>query len=153
MREINHFFRRILEWTYQLIGKELTDSQWHVWEQFIKFALVGCSNSLICIVVCYLIIWIGGKAYYLLGQTFGYIVAVLNSFYWNSRRVFSDYHGNPKVAFVKMCLCNVVIYVLQIAISFLSVNLLEVSEWIAPILAVLIALPVNFTLNKLFAFR
>jgi len=105
------------------------------------------------LLICYLIIWIGGEKCYLFGQTIGYIVAIFNAFFWNSRYVFSDYHGDKRVAFFKMCLCNGMVYLFQIAVSFLSVKFFIVSEWIAPIVAISAALPVNFILNKLFAFR
>ena len=81
----------------------MTDEQWQGWEQFIKFALVGCSNSLVCLVVCYVVLLGLGEKQYLLGQTLGYIAAIFNSFFWNNKYVFSDHKGNKKAAFGKMC--------------------------------------------------
>ena len=48
--------------------------------QFFKFGLVGCSNSAVTLLVYYACIWILGTEFYLLGQTIGYIAAVINSF-------------------------------------------------------------------------
>ena len=52
-----------------------------------------------------------------------------------------------------MCVCNVAVYMLQMGALYLLVDIMAVSEWSAPVLAILIALPVNFLLNKLIAFR
>lgn len=131
----------------------MTDEQWQGWEQFIKFALVGCSNSLVCLVVCYVVLLGLGEKQYLLGQTLGYIAAIFNSFFWNNKYVFSDHKGNKKAAFGKMCACNVIVYVLQMGVLYLLVDIMIVSEWIAPVLTIVIALPVNFLLNKFIAFR
>ena len=157
MNKIWRFVMRLCRWgltlILKLLHKDLTDAQWQVWEQFIKFAMVGCSNSLVCLVVCYIILFGFGEEQYLLGQTLGYIAAIFNSFFWNSKYVFSDHRGNKKTAFGRMCVCNVAVYVLQIGALCFLVDIVAVSEWIAPVLAILIALPVNFFLNKLFVFH
>ena len=152
-RSFMRLCRRGLTFIFKSLGKDLTTEQWQVWEQFIKFALVGCSNSLVCLVVCYFILFCFGEGRYLFGQTLGYIAAVFNSFFWNSKYVFSNHKGNKKIAFGKMCVCNVVVYMLQMGALYLLVDIMAVSEWSAPVLAILIALPVNFLLNKLIAFR
>lgn len=121
--------------------------------QFFKFGLVGCSNSAVTLLVYYACIWILGTEFYLLGQTIGYIAAVINSFFWNSRYVFNDIQVNKIHVFVKMCLCNVVIYVMQMLFLYCFVDMMSVSEKIAPVIAILITLPVNFILNKVFAFK
>ena len=94
-----------------------------------------------------------GEKQYLLGQTLGYIAAIFNSFFWNNKYVFSDHKGNKKAAFGQMCACNVIVYVLQMGVLYLLVDIMIVSEWIAPVLTIVIALPVNFLLNKFIAFR
>lgn len=121
--------------------------------QFFKFGLVGCSNSAVTLIVYYICIWLLGAEFYLLGQTVGYIAAVINSFFWNSRYVFNDSQVNKTKAFVKMCLCNVVVYVMQMVLLYGLVDILSISEKLAPVMVIFITLPVNFILNKVFAFR
>lgn len=121
--------------------------------QFIKFGLVGCSNSAVTLIVYYICIWLLGADFYLVGQTVGYIAAVINSFFWNSRYVFNDSRVNKTNAFMKMCLCNVVVYAMQMVLLYWFVDMMSVSEKIAPVVVILVTLPVNFILNKVFAFR
>ena len=121
--------------------------------QFLKFALVGCSNSIVTLVGYYICIGLFGKEFYLLGQTTGYVAAVINSFFWNSRYVFRSVQISKARAFLKICFCNVVIYAMQVLLLYCFVDILNVSERISPILAILITLPINFTLNKIFVFK
>lgn len=121
--------------------------------QFFKFGLVGCSNSAVTLIVYYICIWLLGAEFYLWGQTVGYIVAVINSFLWNSKFVFNDSQVNKAHAFIKMCLCNVIVYVMQMLLLYCFVDIISISEKIAPVIAILITLPVNFLLNKIFAFK
>ena len=121
--------------------------------QFLKFGLVGCSNSAVTLIVYYFCIWLFGAKFYLWGQTLGYIAGVINSFFWNSRYVFNDSNINKAQAFIKMCLCNVLVYGMQMILLYCFVDIMSASEKIAPVIVILITLPVNFTLNKVFAFR
>ena len=151
------FLMKIGRWglslCFRLVGKELSDQTWSVCEQFIKFLLVGCSNTVVVLVVYYIVVWIGGKEYYLLGQTAGYGVGILNSFFWNSKFVFSDSQETHGRAFIKMCACYGVTYIIQMALLYAFVEWFLMSEFLAPIVAIVITTPINFVLNKLLAFK
>lgn len=56
--------------------------------QFIKFSLVGVSNTLISEGLYVLIVFCGG--HYLLASLIGFLVSVLNAYYWNNRYVFKE---------------------------------------------------------------
>ena len=56
--------------------------------QFIKFGIVGVSNTLVSLAVYYVFLWIN-PAWYLLGNVAGWIVSVANAFYWNNKYVFA----------------------------------------------------------------
>ena len=54
--------------------------------QFVKFGIVGLSNTLISYVV-----YVAGVRFgmhYLLASILGFVISVLNSFYWNNKYVF-----------------------------------------------------------------
>ena len=55
--------------------------------QFIKFGIVGVSNTLVSFAVYYIFIWIDPKLY-LIGSALGWVVSVANAFYWNNKYVF-----------------------------------------------------------------
>jgi len=147
------FCKGCMSLLYRLLRQELTGERWAVWEQFIKFVLVGCSNTVVVLIVYYLVIWIAGPAYYLEGQTLGYVVGILNSYFWNSRYVFSDYQGKKGNSFWKMCLCYGLTYVIQMGLLYGMIEIVQWSEMIAPVIAILITTPINFVLNKVMAFK
>ena len=157
---IERFWNVLMKCLHQIISvllqpfhQELTEKQWNWIEQFIKFALVGCSNALILLVVYYIIIYMLGNQYYLVGQTLGYIAGIFNSFFWNSRYVFRDKSNRGWNAFVKMCICYGSTYLIQIGLLYALVDVLAWSELLAPIIAITVTTPINFIVNKAYAFR
>ena len=131
---------------------EITVERWNVLEQFIKFVLIGCSNACITLIVYYLFLLIDRRLY-LLGNTLGYAAGILNSYFWNSRFVFTEKKAGKKGAFLRMTACYLLTYFLQTGLLYLFVEKLRLSEMVAPVLTILIATPVNFILNKLWAFQ
>lgn len=146
------FARWCLTWLCKPFRIEITDERWYVLEQFAKFILIGCSNACITLIVYYIVLWID-PAWYLVGNTLGYIAGIFNSFFWNSHFVFQKSEQSKSAAFGRMFLCYGLTYFLQTGLLYLFVERCGISDVIAPILTILIATPVNFVLNKLWAFR
>ncbi len=122
--------------------------------QFIKFGMVGVSNTLIS----YVIYAAGVRAgmHYLLASVLGFVISVLNSFYWNNKYVFRQGREERSLlaalvktfmayAFTGLLLANLLLYV--------WVDILGISEYLGPILNLFITVPLNFVINKLWAFR
>lgn len=152
-----NFLMKIAKWClalcFKIAGRELTDDAWKVFEQFFKFLLVGLSNTVVVLVVYYIVVWLGGTKLYLLGQTLGYAVGIVNSFFWNSKLVFSRSQESKGMAFVKMCACYGITYVIQMGLLYAFVEWLSITEWLAPVIAIIITTPINFIMNKMFAFK
>lgn len=55
--------------------------------QFLKFGLVGISNTLISLIVYYIFFFISPKLYFA-GNVAGFVVSVFNAYYWNNKYVF-----------------------------------------------------------------
>ena len=91
-----HLCRTVLQWMLHPFHITITDDTWFVWEQFIKFALVGCSNAVVTLIVYNIMVLLFGAGIYLYAQTIGYIAGIVNSFFWNSRFVFNS--GEQKSA-------------------------------------------------------
>lgn len=147
------FCRSFLQAVAEKFYIEITDEKWSVCEQFIKFILVGCSNAAVSLATYYIIIIICGHQTYLIGQTIGYIVGIVNSFFWNKKFVFSDTKQRSSYLFVKMCMCYGVTYFLQIGVLYILVEFCRVSTFLSPLIAIIITTPINFLLNRSWAFR
>ena len=151
LKLVTGIIRSVIGFIYGIVGKKLTDEAWEMWFSFIKFLLIGLSNTLILFVVYYAVIFFVGSEYYIAGQTAGYFLGVINSYIWNSRFVFREGKTGAG-AFVKMCLCYLLTYFIQAGLLYLQVNILHMSEYIAPVIAVVITTVINYFLNKFFAF-
>ena len=123
--------------------------------QFIKFGIVGISNTLISYCTYAVLVWLGVN--FLLSNLIGFVVSVLNSFYWNSRYVFDLNNADTKQK-LKALIKTFISYagtglVLSSAMLILCIDIVHLSKYIAPIINLIITVPVNFVVNKVWAFK
>ena len=57
--------------------------------QFIKFGLVGVSNTLVAWACYYLFLWFD-EDLYMVGSVVGTVVSIANAFFWNDKFVFKS---------------------------------------------------------------
>lgn len=128
---------------------------------FIKFGIVGFSNTIIgyLINVIALIVMkpMNFSKDYIVANVISFILSVLWSFFWNNKFVFKVEEGQERSA-VKTLLKTYVSYgftgiILNNILSFVWVDMLGVSKFFAPLINLFISVPVNFILNKMWAFR
>lgn len=121
--------------------------------QFIKFGIVGLSNTAISLAVYYLFVFIS-KDLYMLGNVAGFVVSVLNSFYWNNKYVFKT-GGKGKL--LKKLGRTFVAYggtfILSTVLLYLEVQVIGINEYLAPLINLCITIPLNFLINKFWAFK
>ncbi|MCI8557498.1 MAG: GtrA family protein [Lachnospiraceae bacterium] len=122
--------------------------------QFVKFGIVGLSNTLISYVVYLAGVWLG--MHYLLASVLGFVISVLNSFYWNNKYVFQQ--GNEERNLLLTLVKTFMAYaatglVLANILLYIWVDILGISEYLGPIINLVITVPLNFVINKLWAFR
>lgn len=130
--------------------------------QFFRYCFIGLSNTLlnyILYVTCLSLIRAvkSGLEYdYVAASIVSFFLCVFWSFFWNSRYVFQDGRENRKwaVALLKMYLAySVSGILLNNVLLYLYISVLGISVYIAPILSLIICVPVNFIMNKYWAFR
>lgn len=132
-------------------------------EQFIKFGIVGLSNTILSYVI-YLAAILGfqkmgifPKIDYLIAQFIGFVLSVLWSFYWNNKFVFQkseDTERNLLTALLKTYVSYAFTGIfLNSILSVLWVEIFHISKLLAPIINLLVSVPLNFLLNKFWAFK
>lgn len=120
-------------------------------KQFIKFGIVGLSNTLISLATYYILIYFGIN--YIVANTVGFVISVLNAYYWNSKFVFKkNYEANLK-PLVKTFMAYGTTFLLSTILLVVMVDYLKISNIIAPVLNLIITIPLNFILNKFWAFK
>lgn len=120
--------------------------------QFIKFGFIGASNTLISTAVYYLFVWVDPKLYFI-GNVVGWVVSVFNSFFWNNRFVFRDSEFSWLQKLIRTYVAYGGSFIVGSILLALQVQVLGVSEWIAPWINMVITIPLNFVLNKFWAFK
>lgn len=123
-----------------------------VW-QFVKFGLVGVSNTLINLAVYYAVVLLFGVEHYILANTLGFIISVINAYIWNSKFVFQKKGRKHGKSFIKVFVSYGSTFLLGTGFLFVLVHYWNVSEMIAPIINLLLTIPLNFLLNKFWAFK
>lgn len=140
---------------------ELSDNRMATLLQFIKFSMVGISNTLISYVL-YVLVLLAMHPFkvswdFVLGNTIAFILSVLWSFYWNNRFVFTmKDRTNRKLG--RTLIRTYISYgftgiFLNNLLSWLWVSVIGVSKYIAPLINLLISVPLNFIINKFWAFN
>lgn len=120
--------------------------------QFVKFGIVGFSNTVISLLTYYLLVYLGIN--YLIANAAGFILSVINSYFWNSRYVFKDKTEESGVrAFSKVFISYFVSFCISSLLIYLFVQILGISEYLAPILRLVVTIPFNYFMNKLWAFK
>lgn len=123
--------------------------------QFIEFGIVGISNTLISYVTYVICIALGMN--YLLASIFGFLLSIVNAFYWNNRYVFKKQQEEKRIlwkAFLKTFLAYAGTgLVLHNMLLVFWIQVVSIDEMTAPILNLLITIPLNYLLNKFWAFK
>jgi putative flippase GtrA len=119
--------------------------------QFMKFGLVGVGNTLLSLAIYYLLIFLG--IHYLLANIASFFISICNAYFWNSRYVFKKKKGKGARTFLKNTIAYGFTGLLSTVLLYLLVDILHISQWIAPLICLCITIPTNFLLNKFWTYR
>ena len=147
--------------------------------QFIKFALVGVSNTLISEGIYAVLIFF--RMHYIPASFIGFSLSVINAYYWNSKYVFKENaEGEKRVwhkVFFKTYLAYFWGYLANAALLAFWIDILKIGRYFAPLaewfarrglerldgqfcgnlaaagLNLLITVPMNYIINKYWAYR
>ncbi|HRX49282.1 MAG TPA: GtrA family protein [Spirochaetota bacterium] len=121
-------------------------------KQFIKFGIVGVLNTLIGLGIYYIFIYIS-VSLYIAGNTVGFIAGVLNSYYWNNKYVFNKSEEGHLKPLLKTFIAYGGTLILGTILLIIMVQVMHISEWVAPLINLFITVPLNFLMNKFWAFK
>lgn len=158
---MKNLLEKIIRKTVQLFGLNLTDAVIDGIVQFVMFGIVGVSNTMLSYILN-IIVLILLRPYalawdYVAGNVVAFILSVLWSFYWNNRVVFArkeGQHRNLWKALLKAYAAyGITGIVLSNILSWLWISVLHISKYIAPLINLVISVPLNFIINKLWTFK
>ena len=129
--------------------------------QLIKFCAVGLSNTVVgyvlyltSLVILKQINVVKSGDYYV-AQIASFSLGVLWAYYWNRRYVFEK---ENEAGFLAGLLKSYMMYgftgvIVSNVLLFVWIEILEISEYIAPIFNLAVTVPLNFMLSKFWVFR
>lgn len=111
---------------------------------FVRFALVGCINTVNYYLLYMLLIYLGIS--YLLSHTSAFVMSMVISFFLNC---YFTYRVKPTWRkFLQFPLTNVANYAISTTSLFVFVSWMHISPSIAPIIASVLPIPVTYILSK-----
>ena len=162
-RKVWHIIEKLVRGFFRVLHINLSEKQMQGFLQFVKFGIIGLCNT----VVLY-VLYLGTlfflqsrgwfpKADYLIANTVGFVLSVLWSFYWNRKFVFHAEEGKT-IPWAQALLKTYISYAftglfLNSILSVFWVEIVGMSKVFAPILNLVISVPLNFFMNKFWAFR
>lgn len=118
--------------------------------QFIKFSLVGASNTFISLMTYALLVRIG--LYYIIANVLAYGVGMVNSFILNKRWVFKSKNSVGSTA-VKFTLVNLGALSTSTFLLYICNSIIGLNKILAQIVVTFLVLTINFSANKLWSFK
>ncbi len=123
--------------------------------QFIKFGIVGVSNTLIAYIAYSICVYVG--IHYLIANAIGFFISVLNAYYWSDRFVFKKGEGESRSVLWTLAKTYIAYgstgLLLASILLCLYVDKLHISEYIAQLLVLVVTIPLNFIINKFWSFK
>ncbi len=154
--------------------------------QFMKFCIVGVSNTIVCEGIYVVLLFFG--VHYLVANIIGNLISILNAYYWSNKYVFRAEEGEQRVwwkvllktyatyGFSMVLSAGLLVFWLEFVkleqyvepvLSFLQnwgiLNALGkvgivieakiLSEILAAAINLIITIPLNYVINKYWAFR
>ena len=145
----------------KLLHISLPEGQQKAFIQFVKFGIVGVSNTLLSYVINvaallalspFRLTWD-----YFAANVIAFVLSVAWSFFWNNKYVFKPAEGEKRNIWAALLKTYISYAVTGLALanilSYIWVDVIGISKYIAPLLNLVISVPVNFLLNKLWAFK
>ena len=128
--------------------------------QFIKFGIVGLSNTVIGYGIYVISLYVFRKFSLFanidiyVAQFIMFLLSVLWSFYWNKKKVFVKSRESIFKSLVKTYITyGFTTFLLSEVLLVLWVRVFNINEYIAPIFSLIITVPLNFIIQKFWVFR
>ena len=153
----------VLSVFFRIIHKELSDETFAAFMQFVKFGLIGVTNTVLSYVINVIALisfqkmGMSPKYDYLVAQFVAFVLSVAWSFYWNNKLVFKEDESGQRVwwkALIKTYISYSFTGIfLNSVLSWIWVSIFHISKFIAPLINLVVSVPINFLINKYWAFK
>lgn len=139
----------------QILHLSLNDEKIYTLIQFIKFGIVGISNTFVHYIIYLLCAIIGIN--YILANFIAFSISVINSFYWNNKYVFK-LKSDGECKWLSVLIKTYISYaitglLLNSILLYIEIDIWGINEFVAPIINMIVTIPLNFIINKFWAYK
>lgn len=120
-------------------------------KQFVRFGMVGISNNVVFLIFYYLLLYF--HVPYMIANICGYIISSFSGYILNKKWVFKAKQIQTKKSLTKYYFTYATALVINICSMYLFVDMIRISENIAPYLVLCITIPYNFIMSKLWIYK
>ncbi len=160
MKRYDAWIRKALVFFFGMIHKTPSEEVLESLVQFVKFCTIGVTNTAVSYGINAAVLLILAPYHlswdYVAGNVTAFLLSVLWSFYWNNKYVFKKGENQErslwKSLFRTYMAYGVTGIVLNNLLSFLWIDKLGISKFLAPLMNLVISIPLNFLINKYWAF-
>ncbi len=153
--------KKLILFFFKILHINISEEKVEALAQFAGFALVGVSNTFISFfvfaILLKLFLFFNSGNNYIYANIIAFFVSVTNSFVWNNLLVFKkaeDEKRSLPLTYIKTVLSYAGTgLLLSNVLLFLAVDNLGMNKFIANFLIVLITIPINFVVNKFWAYK
>jgi putative flippase GtrA len=144
--------RNLFKWVLLKLGVTDRDSFYKLLFQVIKFSIIGLTNAVISLAIyqTYITFFPGA---YILANVIAWVVSVASAYLLNRRFVFKDNNVSFWNGLIKGYIAYFVSLVISSLLLVLWIEVLHISERIAPVINIVLMTPLNFLMHKFFTFR
>ena len=121
-------------------------------KQAIKYGVVGLSNTLITMIVIFVMMKLLGCREGLSNFT-GYVAGLLNSFFWNKLWTFKGSKAGWGKSALRFAIAFAICYVLQYVVVLLLNAQLPIDHYYNHLLGMVFYTVLNFLMSKFYTFR
>lgn len=119
--------------------------------QILKFSIVGVINTLLSLLIYYILL--GLCFHYNIATICGYIGSSIVGYFLNKIWVFQAKENSFRDSLMKYYIVYISALVLNLFCMYLWIQLLQISDKIAPLLTLCITIPYNFLWSKFWVFK
>lgn len=132
-------------------GQRQTHARVHVLVQFVKFGIVGISNTLLALTVYTVLVEVVG-VWYLAASAIGFVVGAVNGFLLNRRWTFAGHKGDALTP-VRWGVVQGCGLLLNLGLVALCVESLGMDKLLGQVVAIAIVVVLTFAANRAWTFR
>lgn len=120
--------------------------------QVMRYGFVGLAGTLLSLAIYLPIVWIE-EDLYIFAYTLCFVVSVVFTYFLNNKFVFEKKEEGHVKPLIKAYISYGIAFLVGTLLLYILVHFFKVPPTIAPVLILVVTVPINFLLNRFWTFK